>query len=246
MVGRNNKGAGLKEYELKDEYRFRAIREWREDEKPREKLLKHGAERLTDAELLAILIRTGTKGVSAVDVARNLLDKYQNINDLADISVSLLSSVKGLGTAKAITIAAAFEIGKRIEATDFNSLVKVSSPADIAGYFIPKLRNKKVELFYVILLNTAGRVIKEVLISEGVLDASLVHPREVFKTAIIESAASIILLHNHPSGNLNPSNEDIVQTRELVKAGELLKIKVHDHILIAGNDYISFAELGLM
>lgn len=236
----------MKQYENKEEYKFRAIRDWRDDEKPREKLEKHGADKLTDAELLAILIRTGTKGVSAVDVARNLLDKYDNLNDLAELSVSLLNKVKGLGKAKAITIAAAFELGKRIETVDFNNFVKATSPQDIAGYFIPKLRNKKVELFYVVLINTAGRIIKEVLVSEGVLNASLVHPREVFKTAIIESAASIVLVHNHPSGNPNPSKEDINRTKELTKAGDLLKIQVHDHIIIAGNQYTSFAELGLI
>jgi DNA repair protein RadC len=239
-------GVNLKEYNTGGDTKFVAIRDWRDEEKPREKLMSKGAESLTDAELLAILLRTGTKGNSALDIARHLLNKYDDLNKLSELRASELSLIKGVGNAKAITIAAAFEIGKRIEGPDIKKLKKVASPGDISKYFIPKLRNKKVECFYAILLNQAGRIIKEVKVSEGILNLSVIHPRELFKIAIGESAASIIVLHNHPSGNTMPSEEDKKVTRQLIEAGKIMQIPVIDHIIIAGDSYLSFMEMGLI
>lgn len=225
---------------------FTAIRDWREDDKPREKLLKKGAESLSDSELLAILIRHGTKGHSAIDVAVDLLNKYENITGLSKLSAAEIRKTKGLGQAKAVTIAAAFELGKRIEVPPFDPSNKINQPGDIARFYIPKFRNIMKENFLVLLLNSSNIVFKEVKISEGSLNASIVHPREVFKSAISESAASVILLHNHPSGNPTPSEEDKKITHQLAEAGNIIDIRVLDHIIITANAYFSFAERGLI
>lgn len=225
---------------------FRSIREWRSDEQPREKLIMHGADKLSDSELLAILIRHGTKGKSAIDVARNLLDKYKNLTELAKLDVKELQFVKGLGDAKAVAIAAAFELGKRVEMSEFIQKRKITKPQDLAEYFIPKLRDKRNENFYVVLMNTAGQITDEVLISEGTLNATIIHPREVFRKAITGSAASVALVHNHPSGNPAPSKEDRMITKELADAGNIIGIKVVDHIIVGEKEYFSFAEDGLL
>lgn len=224
----------------------RAIPEWRKDERPRERLLKNGAHTLSDAELLAILIKTGTKGHSALDVAKVLLQRFGSLTALISCDVSILRGFHGMGDVKAITLAAAFELSRRIQSEPFDSRKSIRSPEDLAGLFIPRLRGIQQERFYVILLNTAHQIIREVLVSEGILNASLVHPREVFRMAIAESAASVILLHNHPSGNPEPSAEDLRITRQLVQAGAIMDISVHDHIIIAGETFTSFVARGLM
>lgn len=232
------------EYESQTEYK--SIREWRDDEKPRERLLSHGAQTLSDAELLAILISSGTRGNSALDVGRTLLKKFGNLSELTSRDVSEISSIKGLGKVKAIKLTAAFELSKRIVVAPFQSKRVIRSADDVASYYIPRLRGALKETFRVLLLNTANQVFRENVVSEGSLNASIVHPREVFRTAITESAASIILLHNHPSGNTEPSREDIAITKQLCEAGKIIGIKVLDHIIIAGEEYTSFNEKGLM
>jgi len=225
---------------------FKSIKEWREDERPREKLKLHGANTLSDAELLAILIRTGAKGYSAIDAAKDLLDSYESLTNLASCDFSEFRKIKGLGETKAITLAATFEIGKRIETGPAKELSKISQPEDIAKIFIPKYRGVRAEIFKVLLLNTANKIFREVNVTEGILNASIVHPREVFRLAITESAASIILMHNHPSGNPEPSDEDRKITRQLIEASKIIDIKVLDHIIIAGDSFTSFAKEGLM
>jgi len=225
---------------------FKSIKEWREDDRPREKLKLNGAYTLSDAELLAILIRTGTKGYSAIDVARQLLENHENITNLASCDLSEFRKIKGLGETKAITLAATFEIGKRIEAGTAKELNKISQPEDIAKIFIPKYRGARTEIFKVLMLNTANKIFREVNVTEGILNASIVHPREVFRLAITESAASIILMHNHPSGNPEPSEDDRRITKQLVEASKIIEIKVLDHIIIAGDTFTSFTKEGLI
>lgn len=229
-----------------EEYKHKSIREWRPDEQPREKMMLLGSKSLSDSELLAIFIGGGTRGESAIDLAKKLLDKYNSLTELAGCDLSQFKQIKGIGDAKAVTIAAAFEIAKRIKIIPLSKNKPIRSAQDIADYFIPKFLGIKKEMFYVLLLNTAGKIFREHLVSEGLLNASLVHPREVFKIAITESAASVILLHNHPSGNLTPSGNDKNITKQLKDAGEIIGIKVLDHIIIGGDSYFSFTDNGIM
>lgn len=221
---------------------YKAIRHWREDERPRERLMNHGAHTLSDAELLAILIAKGTKGFSALDAARTMLQRFSTLSEMSARDLSDLAQIKGIGKVKAVTLAAAFELSRRIEAAPFHTKQVIRSPQDVAAYYIPRLRGSQKESFRVLLLNTANQVFREVLVSEGSLNASLAHPREVFRSAISEAAASVILLHNHPSGNTEPSREDIELTRQLTEAGKIIDIKVLDHLIIAGEHYVSLAE----
>ncbi len=223
---------------------YKPIKEWRADERPRERLMKRGADSLSDSELLAILISTGTKNLSAVDLAKMLLDRFQSLRELASRDISEIRSVKGIGLAKAITLSAAFEISRRIQASGFEDNPILRAPEDVAKFFIPMLRGVRQERFYIVLLNSSNRITRIKLITEGTLNASLVHPREVFRFAITETAASIILVHNHPSGNCTPSHEDLEMTRKLVDAGKLIDIPILDHLIIAEDRFTSLARLG--
>lgn len=225
---------------------YKTIREWSEDEQPRERLMKHGAAALTNAELIAILLRSGAQNFSALDAAKELIGRFPSLTDLASCDYSQYKTVKGLGEAKSVTLAAAFELGKRIETEPFSEKKIIKAPEDIAGRYIPRFRGVKQESFTVVLLNSSNHIIRDIVISKGSLNASIVHPREVFKTAILESAASIILLHNHPSGNPTPSKEDLNITEQLKKAGEIIDIEVVDHIIIAGETFTSLTREGLM
>lgn len=221
-----------------------SIKNWIEEDRPREKMLARGDESLTDSELLAILLRNGTQGKSAIDIARELINEYKSMTELSKVPVSQLMKLKGIGRAKAITLAAAFGVGKRIEAGKPLTNEVFDGPDKIARYYGAKLRDKKKEEFWVLMLNSSNKVFKEEKVTEGILNSSLVHPREIFRSAILESAASIILLHNHPSGSKEPSREDILITKQLADAGSILQIRVHDHIIIAGMDYTSMKVLG--
>jgi len=225
---------------------YKAIKDWREDERPRERLSNHGARFLSDSELLAILINSGTKNFSAIDVARKLLSNHNNLTRLASCDFSEFKKIKGLGQAKAITLAAAFELSRRIDAEPVKEKLVVKSPDDIANYYISRMRGERKEIFCIVLLSTANQIIREVIISQGSLNASIVHPREVFRIAITESAASVILVHNHPSGSLEPSKEDISLTNQLISAGKIIGIRILDHLIIAGENYTSFARIGLI
>ncbi|MBU0474532.1 MAG: DNA repair protein RadC [Bacteroidetes bacterium] len=213
------------------------------DDRPREKLLLRGQQNITDAELLAILLRTGTRGVSVVEMAQKLIGKYTNLAQLALQSAESLQNNLGIGKDKAATLVAAFEISRRVESqSKWFSNKSITSPSEVAKMFIPILRDELKERFIVVSLNSANRIIRYNIISTGNLTSSIVHPREVFKVAIENNSANIILLHNHPSGNCEPSNDDIKTTKKLVEAGKLLDINVFDHIIIADNNYISFVE----
>ncbi len=216
------------------------------DDRPREKLLIKGAQSLSDAELIAILLRTGTKGKSVIEIAQEFMLKHRNLAIAATNSVESFIKSSGIGKDKAATLAAAFEIGRRIESqAKWFSNKKITMPSDVAEIFIPLLRDEVKEKFIVVCLNSANKIIKYEVISVGNLNSSIVHPREVFKVAIENNSANIIILHNHPSGNLEPSNEDIQITRRLVEAGKILDINVFDHLIIAGNSYKSLiSEVG--
>lgn len=217
------------------------------DDRPREKLLLRGAQHLSDAELLAILLRTGTKGKSVLTIAQELICENKNLAILASKSISYLKKTSGIGNDKAAALFAAFEISRRIlSQIKWESEKKITSPQDVADIFIPLMRDELKEKFILVCLNSANKVIKYEVISVGNLNSSIVHPREIFKSAIENSSASIILLHNHPSGNAEPSNEDISITRKLVEAGKMLDIPVFDHIIIAGTGYTSFVKRRLI
>lgn len=217
------------------------------DDRPREKLKKIGVSNLSDSELLAIILRTGTKGKSVLAVAHELLKKHENLAMLSSLSLSELKKNAGIGDDKAISLLAAFEIGRRMQSQSkwlFDK--KITTPKDVAEYFIPLLRDELKEKFIVVCLNSANKITRFEVISIGTLNSSVVHPREIFKFAIENSSASIILIHNHPSGNIEPSQEDIIITKKMVDAGTLLNITVLDHIIIAGNNFTSLVERRLM
>ena len=217
------------------------------DDRPREKLMLRGVQNLTDAELLAILLRTGTKGLSVITVAQNLINGQGNLAVLASKPLKILTQNAGIGNDKAATLIAAFEISRRIlSQSKWFSEKKITSPKDIADIFIPLLKDELKEKFIVVCLNSANKIIKMETISIGSLNSSVVHPREIFKAAIENSSASIILIHNHPSGNPEPSNEDISITKKLVESGRILDIPVFDHLITAGNNYTSFVERRLI
>ena len=242
----------------------RSVKDWNPTEQPRERLIKYGAQTLSNAELIAILLRTGKRGKDVLQVSRELLHALSNsqkddavddekndkknkaLVDVAGRDLKELQRIDGIGPTKAVTLAAAFELSNRIVARTFEDRPVIRGPEDIARIFVPRMRALRKEQFHVVILNTAGRVIRTELVSEGTLNSSVVHPREVYRTAIIESAASIIGLHNHPSGNPEPSKEDIAITRQLVDAGHVLGIPFHDHMIIAGESYTSLVERGLM
>ncbi len=221
------------------------IKEWPEGERPREKLAALGAAALTEAELIAILLRTGVKGATAVDVARELLSKSRSLRGLARCSVSDFVEL-GLGRVRAATLVAVFEVARRLPSSDGERSPVFRSPAEVAERYLPRLRDLKHEEFWVLLLDSANRLMNEVKVTSGTLNSSLVHPRECFNEAMKQKAASVIFLHNHPSGNPEPSQEDIAITRQLTEAGKILGIPVHDHLVLGNSGYTSFAERGLL
>ena len=223
-----------------------SIKEWPADERPREKLLKLGSGALADAELLAILIRTGVGKSSAVDLAKGILQEGKSLYGIASRSATELMRMKGIGNAKAVELLAAFEIGRRVEACKHEEKLIVKSPDDVARFMIPKLRHLSNEEFYVLVLDAHNGLREEIRLTSGTLNASLVHPREVFKVAIDHRAAAVIVVHNHPSGNLEPSREDIEITRQLADAGKIIGIPLHDHVIVAGGGFTSLAERGLI
>lgn len=215
-------------------------------DRPRERLIRHGSAALSTQELLALLINVGTTGTSAGEIAHDMLRRFSSLADLAGRDVSEIRAIHGLGTAKAATLCAAFELARRIQAEPFDARTAISSPATLAKLMAPRMRHLRTESFHVLLLNSANQVLRDVAVSDGSLNAVLIHPREVFRLAIAENAAAVILVHNHPSGNTEPSKEDIAITRQLVDAGRIVDIRVLDHIIIGGDSYTSLAERHLL
>ena len=230
------------------EDRKRSVKEWPEDERPRERLLKYGAEGLSDSQLLAILIRNGGGGRSAVDLGIELLEKFGGLYGIAQAGISEIrgkNGVKGIGPAKIAEIKAAIELGRRHQKPSLAGATFCSS-GDVASYYQPRMKDLKKETFRCALLDTKNKIIKDEVVSIGSLTASIVHPRDTYKAAVRESAAAVIFIHNHPSGDIKPSQEDILLTRRLVQAGEVLGIQVLDHIIIGDGRHFSFRDNGLI
>ena len=217
---------------------------WPRDERPRERLVRHGPEALTDGQLLAILLGTGFEGSSALDVGVALLDRYDGLAGLNRLAVREMCSVPGVGPAKAAVIRAALEIGKRATAAPLSTGQRVTSSEDLFRHYRPLLRDLRREVFKVVLLDGKNAIIRDVTVSEGSLTLSIVHPREAFVPAVKESAAAVIFVHNHPSGDPEASPEDRALTRRLVSAGEIIGIRVLDHVIIGDRRYVSFADQG--
>jgi DNA repair protein RadC len=226
---------------------FLNIKSWAEEDRPREKLLLKGTSALTDAELIAILIGTGTTSLSAVDLAKNLLQHSNNsLDDLARFTVKDLMKIKGIGEAKAITIISALELGRRRKEINTTERPKINGSKDAYELVKGDLMDLPHEEFWVIMLNRANRLLKKHQISLGGVHGTVADPKIIFKTALESLASGIIVAHNHPSGNLTPSQQDIDLTKKLKEAGKLLEIQLLDHLIIAGKNYYSFADEGLM
>jgi DNA repair protein RadC len=226
------------------------ISAWRASDKPRSRLLRSGVENLTDAELLGLVfgsgVRTRTGPVSAVELGGFLLRRFGSLRELSTRDVREYLSIAGVGPAKAAQLAAVAEIGRRMEAGVVGERLQVGAPQDVVSAYAPQMRDLKKEVFKVVMLNTANYVTGDRVVSEGGLAVSIVEPRAVFRHAILENAAAIICLHNHPSGNPDPSREDVHITRQLAAAGRLMGVPVRDHIIIAGTSYSSLAEMGYL
>ena len=220
------------------------LREVPHEERPRERMMRYGAESLSHAELLAILLRTGTQRQSAVHLAGSILKQCGNLRNLMDMSMEEMTSIRGIGPAKALQLRAGIELGRRITRSRLDDTVTVRRPKDAADYVMEELRYLRKEHFVVLFLNTKNHIIARETLSVGTLNASLVHPREVFRAAIKCSSASIICAHNHPSGDPAPSPEDISLTKRLAEAGQLVGIEVLDHLVIGDGRFISLKEQG--
>jgi len=223
-----------------------SIRNWPEDDRPREKLLKYGEHTLSNAELLAILIRTGTKGKSAIDLGRELLNKFKSLRSMSGVDVSEFKEISGLKDAKISQLKAAIELGRRMmsEEKAFQGVVKSSS--DVVGSLMPLMRDLKKELFKILLLNK-GNFISEIIdIDFGTVDQVNPSIRDILMTALKYQAPSMILVHNHPSGNIEPSEADKILTKDLIIAARAMELRIFDHVVIGENDYFSFADEGLI
>ena len=223
------------------------IKTWAEEDRPREKLLSQGRRTLTDAELMAILIGSGSTTETAVELSKRILHSCNNdLNALAKLSVTELCKFKGIGEAKAISIIAALELGRRRKESDQLETNKITSSRDVFLILSPQFSDLLHEEFWILLLNKANKVLNKVLISKGGQSATVVDAKVIFKAALEHNASSIILAHNHPSGNLSPSQEDINITKKIVSAAKLIDFSVLDHIIMTDKAYYSFADEGLM
>ena len=221
------------------------IRELPSDERPRERLIAYGADALSISELLAVLLRTGTEQNSALGLAEVLLHRFENIRGVAHATIEEMAEVHGIGPAKAAQIKAAIEFGRRLISASPEERTKIRSPRDVYNLLGPNLRDEKREHFVALLLDTKNGVMRSKTVSVGDLSSSIVHPREVFVEAIRHGSASLIVAHNHPSGDPAPSPEDIAVTRRLAEAGELLGIELLDHIVLGDDRWVSLKERGL-
>jgi DNA repair protein RadC len=226
------------------------IKDLPKSERPRERLAELGADALKNSELIAILLRTGLQGVSAIQIGEDLMQRFGTLTALERASLDQLQVTKGIGRDKAIALKSAFTLARRMAAELHGEEPLLDTPGTVADYLREKNRGYEVEHFQAVLLNVRRKLIRVEVISQGLVDSILVHPREVFKTAIAANASALVLVHNHPSGDPTPSEADIRVTRDLIRAGQLLKIEVLDHVILGrraaenGKDYVSLRELG--
>lgn len=220
------------------------IKEIPKEDRPRERLIRNGVNSLSNSELLAILIKTGTKDCSSINLAHNILNNYKDVSELKNIKINTLKELRGIGEVKAITLLAAIELGRRVYKTNKIEIKHLNNPLSVFEYFSYELKDKKQEHFYTIYLNSKKEVIDIKLLFIGTLNISVVHPREIFKEAYLLSADSIICVHNHPSGDVTPSSADIKLTNRLVEISYIQGIKIVDHIIVGQEKYYSFFENG--
>lgn len=231
----------------KDTSTFSTIKNWSPEDRPREKLILKGKTALSDAELVAILIGSGTTTMSAVDLSKKILGNVNNnLHELARLTVKDLTKVRGIGEAKAITIVAALELGRRRKELDQHERPKITSSKDAYELLKPELTDIPHEEFWILILNRANRVVKKCQVSQGGVSGTVADPKIIFKMALDELASGIILAHNHPSGNLTASQSDMDLTRKLKEGGKLLEVQILDHLILAGQKYFSFADEGLL
>ena len=232
---------------MPEKKKIKGIRAWPEDDRPREKLLKKGAGSLSNSELLAILLRTGVRGVSALDLARRILEKFGTFRNMSQTDERNWQEFSGLGPAKTAQIKAALEIGRRFREDEVvGGKQKIAAAGDVVAIIMPQMRDLKTEVFKVVYLNTNNRIIEVSDAACGTVDHAVPIVREIIHNALQKYAAAIICVHNHPSANITPSVEDKNFTKELVAAGKLLGVKVLDHIIIGNDNYFSFADEGLL
>jgi DNA repair protein RadC len=232
---------------LKTNMSEQKVKDWPAEERPRERLIKYGAETLSNAHLLAIILRTGGGGRGVMTLARHLMEEFKELKSLESASWKDLSSVNGMGIAKIAQLRAAFELGKRMMQESSDAGPVFSSSQSVYTYFAPRVKNLKKEFFYCTLLDAKNRLISEPeKVSEGTLTNSIIHPREAFRKAIRESAAAVIFVHNHPSGDPEPSRDDVAVTERLKAAGNVVGIQVLDHIIIGEGRYVSLKEKGIL
>jgi DNA repair protein RadC len=223
------------------------ITDWPLDERPREKLTQLGPEAVSNAELIAILLGHGTAKFNALELAKKLLREFGSLEALSNASLQELQEITGIGPVKAVTLLSAFQLYRNLQKQKAeNEIISFRNPAEVARIYQPSLGSLKKESFYVILLNSSMKRILDFEVTRGLVDSSLVHPREVFNVAVRNLAKGIIVMHNHPSGTLEPSTEDIKITERLVSSGKILEIPVYDHLIITENGYYSFREHGLI
>ena len=223
-----------------------SIKQWAEEDRPREKLLLKGKSVLSEAELIGILIGSGTRTLTAVDLAKQILHSVDNnLNLLAKLSVNDLKKFKGIGEAKAINIVSALELGRRRKESDQPKIIKITSSKSAYDIMKPYLQDVPHEEFWVLLLNRANQLLKPVVISQGGVSGTVADPKIIFKVALESLASSIILVHNHPSGNLKPSQTDLNLTKKLKEAGRILEIPVLDHLIYTDSSYFSMADEGI-
>jgi DNA repair protein RadC len=223
-----------------------AIEQWPASERPRERLYHSGADALADAELLALQLGSGRRGQTAVEVAREMLAAYGSLAGVAARELAELAGLPGVGRAKAARLASAFELTRRLRARTPGARTPLGSPSEVYAAFGPLMEDLTREVFRVALLDAQNGLLRDVVVSVGTLSTTLVHPREVFRPALLEPTASLILLHNHPSGDPTPSREDVRLTRQLVESARLLDLRLHDHVVIGQGTYVSMAERGII
>ncbi|MEB7857142.1 DNA repair protein RadC [Staphylococcus xylosus] len=220
------------------------IKELANNQKPRERLINNGSAHLSDVELLAILINTGRKGFSSLDIVNELLKSVESLKQLKALSINDLNKVKGIGLYKALILKAAFELGERMHSGSLEEKIQITSPQDVANFMMGKMEHLTQEKFIVLFLNSKNVIIKQKTIFIGTLNSSVIHPREIFSEAIKCASNAIVVLHNHPSGDTTPSKEDIRATNRLRECGEILGIDLLDHIIIGDHTYMSMVEDG--